>query len=233
MGPVAIIDPRMQKEAVNNLHKNGFITVPVPLTELVEKPLAGHPDIQMFVHGNNLFVHPDVDISFLKKTEKFANIILCGTPLLKNYPGDIPYNIACTGKTSFHRINYTDKTVADYLSRQGIDSVNVNQGYSKCSAMIIDGKSIITSDMTIFKAAEKAGIDCLHITGGHIELPGYQYGFIGGASGVFGDTLYLTGSINHHPDMQEIYGFVESKGKSLMILSSERVTDTGSIFFIS
>ena len=232
MEPIAIIDPGIPEQAVNNLHKLGFMTVPVPLTELVDEPLAGHPDMQMFLYRKNLFVHPDIDISFLKIIERYANIIQCSTRLSKTYPGDIPYNIACTGEVAFHKVESTEITISDYLSREKVQIINTNQGYAKCSTMIIDEHSIITPDKSILKAAEKAGMDCLLITGGCIDLPGYKYGFIGGASGRFDNTVFITGTLHHHPDRDSIYRFVELKGMNLKILSGEKITDTGSIFFI-
>jgi len=232
MEQIAIIDPRMPGQAVKNLHKHGFITVPVTLSELVAEPLAGHPDIQMFLHGKNLFVHPGIGISFLKRIEKYANIIQCSTGLSKTYPYDIPYNIACTGKIAFHKTGFTDKTIAEYLSLNKIETLNTNQGYSKCSTMIVDEQSIVSSDKSISEAARKSGIDCLLITEGYIDLPGYKYGFIGGASGRFHDTVFMTGILDNHPDMERIYRFVRSKRMKLQILSTENITDTGSIFFI-
>lgn len=232
MEPLAIIDPRLPEEIVKNLHGCSILTIPVPMTELVEEPLAGHPDIQMFLHDKNLFVHPDIDISFLKKIGKYINIIQCTTRLSKTYPGDIPYNIACTKKNAFHKINSTDKTIAEYLTREKTDIINVNQGYAKCTTMIVDEQSIITSDKTINKAAENTYIDSLLITEGGINLPGYRYGFIGGASGRFHDTVYITGTLDMHPDRENIYRFIESKGMQLKVLSDEMIIDAGSIFFI-
>lgn len=233
MNPCAIIDPRLSENILKNLQKSGFTTIAVPLTEQVEQPLSGHPDIQMFIHDKNLFVHPDIDKSFLKKIEAYANIIPCSSKLDKKYPEDISYNIACTGKVAIHRKVYTDKDILDYLLRNKIEIIDTRQGYSKCSTLIVDDKSIITADNAIHLSAESSGLDSLLISQGYIDLPGYNYGFIGGASGKFLDTIYLTGSIDHHPDKERIVNFVESKGMKLKILSEEKIFDAGSIFFIS
>jgi hypothetical protein len=232
MDPIAIIDPRLPEQAMDNLRGYGFLPVPIPLTEHVDESLSGHPDIQMFLHEKNLFVHPDIDISFLKTIDKHINIIQCRTKLSNIYPGDIPYNIACTGNFAFHKKNSTEKSIIDYLSQKEIEIINTNQGYAKCSTMIVDEQSIITSDKSIKKAAEFAGIDCLFISEGYIELPGYNYGFIGGASGRFDNTVFLTGSLEHHPDKDNICGFIGSKGVRLKILSDKKIFDSGSILFI-
>jgi len=88
----AIIDPRLDEECIRNLKWYGFGVIAAPLTDLVDKPISGHPDIQMFIHGKNLFVHPDMDKRFIKKIEKYVNVIQCSTKLRKNYPDDISYN---------------------------------------------------------------------------------------------------------------------------------------------
>jgi len=232
MEPCAIIDPRLPADIADNLQKAGFETIPAPLTELVDTPLSGHPDIQMFLHNKNLFVHPAIDPLFLKSVERHVNIIQCSTSLGKNYPGDIPYNIACTGRIALHKKDSTDKTILEYMQKNNIEIAATKQGYTKCSTMIVDDNSIVTSDRSINTAAQNAGLDTLLIDPGHIDLPGYSYGFIGGASGKFSDTIYLTGSIDSHPDRERIKNFIESKGLQIKILSDHKISDAGSIFFI-
>ncbi len=232
MNPCAIVDPRLSDQIMKSLQNSGFKTIAVPLIEKVDQPLAGHPDIQMFIHDTNIFVHPDIDKSFLKKIEDYVNIMICSSKLDKKYPGDISYNIACTGKIAIHKKAFTDKEIMDYLLRNQIEIIDTRQGYSKCSTLIVDDSSIITADNAIHLSAESAGLDSLLISEGYIDLPGYNYGFIGGASGRFIDTIYLTGSIDHHPDKERIVNFVESKKMHLKILSEEKIFDAGSIFFI-
>ncbi len=232
MNPCAIIDPRLPEVIINNLKKAGFSTIAVPLTYLVEPPLSGHPDIQMFIHNDNIFVHPDIDISFLKKIEKFANVIQCSTKLQNRYPGDIAYNIACTGEFALHKKVSTDKTISDYLQKNNIKIINTKQGYSKCSTLIVDENSIITSDNSIYNSALSAGSDPLLISQGGIDLPGYKYGFIGGASGRFADTVYFTGALNLHPDYEKIVNFIGTKGMKGQSLSDQKMLDAGSIFFV-
>lgn len=232
MKSCAIIDPRLPENCIVNLRDEDFEIIPVPLTGKVDVQISGHPDIQMFQHEKNLFVHPDIDNFFLKKAEKYVNIIICSTPLGRNYPEDIPYNIACVHKTAIHKKESTDKKILEYMALHNINVINTNQGYTKCSTLIVDEQNIITSDKSIQQAAEKSGINTLLITPGYIDIPGYGYGFIGGASGKFRDTIYLTGSISDHPDRDRIKHFIHSKGLKLKILSNNKIFDAGSIFFI-
>ena len=232
MNPCVIIDPRLNEECIINLEYHGFSVIAVPLTDLVAEPVAGHPDMQLFVHEKNLFVHPDIDKQFIKSIEKYINVIQCTTKLKKNYPYDIPYNIALVGNFAIHKKGCTDRVIQDYLLSKGVELVDTKQGYAKCSTLIVDNNSIITSDRSIYNAAGCVGIDTLLISNNFIDLPGYDYGFIGGACGVYGDTIYITGSIDHHPNKNEIESFIESRNMRLKILSSKRIMDVGSLFFI-
>ena len=231
MEPCVIIDPRLNEECIRNLRDNGFNVIPVALTDLVDEPISGHPDIQMFIHEKNLFVHPDIDKKFIKNIEKYINVIQCETKLKKEYPNDIPYNIAIVGNFAIHKKSFTDKTIQDYLLNAKINILDTQQGYTKCSTLIVNN-SIITSNKSIRDTAQHAKIENLLISDGFVDIPGYSHGLIGGASGNYGDTIYLTGSIDHHPNKNEIKSFIKSKDMQLKILSNNRITDTGSLFFI-
>ena len=78
----------------------------------------------------------------------------------------------------------------------------------------------------------KYGIDVLLISPGYIDLPGLDYGFIGGASGLIGkNKLFFTGRLNAHPDYNRIVDFLQ-KNKSKPIFSNrEQPIDLGSILF--
>lgn len=227
-----IIDIRTPDEICVNLEKAGLRVLKLPCTRNAAGPLSGHPDIQLFIHHNHAFVHPDIDTVFLKRLEYFCEITVCPTPLSSEYPGDIPYNVACTGQYAIHRTGCTDPVVKKNLETCGITLINTKQGYSKCSTLIVDEKSIITADRSIAGAALEAGIDSLTVTPGYVELQGYKYGFLGGASGRFMDMVLLTGNIDEHPDRENIYEFIESRGLKVKILSGRKAIDTGSILTV-
>jgi len=232
MNKCAIIDPRSPEEVKCNLADMGFEIIPVQLTDRTAEPLSGHPDIQLFIHGRNAFIHPSAPADFISLLEKYCNIIICETELTDTYPGDAAYNIVSTGGFAIHRVDCTEPSIKQYLLENNIRLINTNQGYSRCSTLIVDDESIITADRSIHKSAAGAGLDSLLIESGYIDLPGYDYGFIGGASGKFNNTILLTGTISHHPDYIRILDFIEARGLELKILSRNRATDTGSILII-
>jgi len=69
----------------------------------------------------------------------------------------------------------------------------------------------------------------LRVRPGHIALPGYPHGFIGGAGGRIGGTVYFTGSLANHPDRDAIERFIAARGLTTAYLGSGISVDIGSI----
>jgi hypothetical protein len=229
---IAIISPDASKMIRKNLQKLDLNPVEMPRCSSVEKPLSGHPDIQIFLHEKKVFCHPEIGISFLKRIEKYAQVILCESRISEPYPLNIPYNIACTGSIAFHKRAHTDSTIAAFLASQNIPLINVNQGFTKCATIIVNDNHIITADRSIHRAAGENNITSLLIESGDIELPGYEYGFIGGATGRLNDAILFTGEISQHRDYNRICEGIERSGKKIIYLSEESAIDLGSIFVI-
>ena len=187
---------------------------------IVSGPLSCHPDMFMCKMG----VSDDSEIiSYFMQDE---------TRLSPEYPEDIPFNAACTGKYFIHNLKYTAPVLLKRAEELGLEMVNVRQGYAKCSTVIVDEDSVITYDRGLGKACTEAGMNVLLITPGHILLPGYDTGFIGGASGRIGDTVIFNGDLNAHPDSDRIIRFIEEKGLKIKWFPEWPLTDIGSIISI-
>jgi len=232
MNRIAIISQDASDEMRGNLVKRGIEPVPIPKTALVQGPVSGHPDLQIFVCGSRILCHPDIDPAFLGRIENHAEVLICPTLLSRTYPGDVPYNVAFTGSHAFHHHTAIDPRLRDFLLERGVSLCGVSQGYAKCSALIAGERSIITADASIHEAARIAGLDPLIIRPGHIDLPGYGYGFIGGAAGLDGDTVLVSGTLAHHPDYEAIEEYIVARGKKIVALSRQRAVDLGTIFIL-
>lgn len=232
MNRIAIINPDSPGEIIDNLKKLDIEPVLIPKTDRVDAPLAGHPDIQLFVHGNRVFCHPDLSASFISTIEKQAEVTICPTRLIKDYPGDVPYNIACAGPLAFRHSSGADPVIEEYLKSRKVAAVGVSQGYAKCSSLIVDDESIITADVSIHRAATSRGVASLLISAGHIDLPGYGYGFVGGATGLCEDMVLCAGSLLHHPDYVSIVDFIEERGKKIVPLGRMPAVDLGTFFVL-
>ena len=96
--------------------------------------------------------------------------------------------------------------------------------------MPVDDRHIITSDENIRQVWEKNGGIALLVRPGHIRLPGYKTGFIGGASGVTGKTVFFVGSLKGHPDGAAIRDFVRDRGKNIIELYDGPLYDIGTLY---
>ena len=73
-------------------------------------------------------------------------------------------------------------------------------------------------------------MDVLLIRKGYIELPGVDYGFIGGSSFKYNrNTLVFTGNIKLHPDYESIKSFAQNHNVELLSLTENTMIDIGSI----
>ncbi len=151
------------------------------------------------------------------------------TILRPYYPHDIAYNAACTGRYFIHNLKYTAPELIRAVRDTGMRMIDVKQGYSKCSTVIVDEQSVITYDRGIASACRDAGMDVLTVRPGHVLLPGYNTGFIGGASGRIGDTILFYGDLSAHPDFEAIAAFIRSRGLEPKWFEEWPLTDIGSI----
>ena len=71
------------------------------------------------------------------------------------------------------------------------------------------------------------GCNVLLIQPGHIALPGYDCGFIGGASFVYENKVIFFGNIEKHPDYTEISAFIDEAGYETVYEKNTPLTDLG------
>lgn len=209
----------------NALDNVGFEVLKLGRCESLPKPVSGHVDLVTAKFDNRLIVagekerilrEPNSKRLFLSKYELYT----CDIELSDKYPGDVPLNFAvvgnfviCNPKTVWNEIVYI-------AQKSGKTVIPVSQGYTKCSTLIVDDKSIITDDENIFRATHGT-LDTLLVSKGSISLPGYNYGFIGGASFICGDNIYFFGDLSSHPDALDIRSFIEAHNKNIFSLSHE------------
>lgn len=195
----------------------GYDLVSILSGGMVPPPLSGHPDIFMCKLGAG----DGAEIVFAKDDPE---------PIISGiYPADIPYNAACTGKYFIHNLRYTSPRLYSRARELGMEMVDVRQGYAKCSTVVVDEDTIITYDDGIASASERVGMNVLHVRPGHVKLPGYDTGFIGGASGRVGDTIIFNGDLSGHPDGVDIRKFISSRGLDVADFPEWPLTDIGSI----
>lgn len=147
------------------------------------------------------------------------------------YPKDVPLCAKRMGDM-FISNPRTAPEICRSAGAAGLHIVPVSQGYAACSTAVA-GDGVITADAGIAAAAHRAGITVLEIAPGHIDLPGYGYGFIGGACGFCAERgeVWFAGDPLTHPDGAAVVDFVTSRGFRAFPLGSGRLFDCGGMFF--
>ncbi|WFA09890.1 DUF6873 family GME fold protein [Tissierella sp. Yu-01] len=233
---VAIIDARASDIIVNNLEKLNIKIIRTVKCDDLQESISCHPDIIMHpINYNTIIVAPNLyDYYENELTRHGINVIKGETILGSKYPNDIAYNVGRLKDIAIHNFKYTDEKLKYYLKKEGIKFLNINQGYSKCSLLIVDNISGITADVYMQKKLTELGYDILLVKPGHIKLFNEKYGFIGGTSGNLNkDTILLTGKIDNHPSSCEIEKFIMEKNKNILYLSNDDLIDLGTIITLN
>lgn len=230
---VVVVNPDFLPLLAEPLEKRGFAVVAVPHLSSVAPPLTGHPDLQFTIINNTLVHCPNIAKSFLEHSalSHISKVSGMHTPC-DPYPNDIAYNVVHCGS---HLLCYADKTdpvVLRHAYEDAIAPLAIKQGYARCSIAPVGTNAIITSDRKAATVAKEAGLSVLSIEHKQIDLPGYPYGFFGGATGFHNNTLYITGSLDSHSDKERIYHFCHKCGVDVVTLTSKPVFDAGSLFFV-
>ena len=197
------------------LAQQGYTLEFIASEGVVDKGIANHPDIFLCKMG----------------VEKNSPIFFAGDhDLGRDYPQDVAFNAACTGRYFIHNLAATNEKLLLAAKEMGMTLIDVQQGYTKCSVVVVDETSIITYDEGIIKACSRyPELDVLRIAPGFVRLDGYDTGFLGGASGRVGKEVIFHGDLFAHPDFGAIVDFIEKRGLTCKWFSQFKLTDIGSI----
>ena len=171
--------------------------------------------------------HPDIIYCHLGGGKVFHGV---PTRLGPDYPADCIYNACSTGKFFIHNLKVTDSELLAAADECGLVPIHTSQGYARCSALPVDENAIITYDRGMARSCrEQGGPQVLLVRPGHVLLPGYDCGFIGGTGGRVGDEIIFNGDLSSHPDFEAIKDFISERGLGLVYFKDEPLTDIGSV----
>ena len=228
-----IVDKRINEETERSLLKLGFNVMKAPSFPGLPTAICSHPDSLFFRFKRRLFTYADYAetalplLSDIREYHRDINIHFVSDIPRSVYPEDTHLNALYINGRIFARRQSISSAISELCKAEGMEIVNVRQGYPACSVLKLDEKSAVTADKGMAKALSENGIDTLTITEGGIELFPHEYGFIGGASFVFSGTAYFFGDLQKHPDGARISDFIASKGLRAVSLGSGALTDLG------
>ena len=190
-----------------------------------------HADMQALAIGDTVFISKS-SLNLAESVDLSTSQLVMCNELERNYPKNVALNAALVGNNLLCKSDSIAVEVKDYCKINDINVVDTKQGYAKCSALVLNSNALITSDVSISKSAAQKNIDVLLINEGHIYLDDNTCGFIGGASGVVGDTVMFFGDIMTHPDCDKIVEYIKQNGMEYVSLCGGVLRDIGGLVLI-
>lgn len=214
---------------VKEIEKLGHTVISSDTVDTFPIPEQKHADMQILPINNDIFLINECTVLAEKLPKE--RLFFCYKKAGNKYPEDILLNFLYLNNTLYGKLSAIDKNLLDYCKENNIRTVNINQGYARCSTLVLNKKAVITSDLSIEKALKKDGVEVLLISSGSIVLDGYDYGFIGGASGkIEENTIAFFGNVTSHPDYKKIENFCDNHNLSINVICPYMpLTDIGGI----
>ncbi|MDL2247722.1 hypothetical protein LJC05_03215 [Bacteroides sp. OttesenSCG-928-J23] len=211
----------------NALEQRGIEVFQLPPHPGLPPPVSCHADMLLHHLGEGGVVLAE-GMDRAAAAMVFSGFLVTTAPLQAEYPGDIALNCFVLKKYLFCEQENTAESLLNYYQLNGAEVVPIRQGYAKCSVCIVDEESAITADMGLAAAMEQRGIQVLRVCQGHIQLPGYPFGFIGGcAAKLDKNQLAFFGELSTHPDALIIRQFCLERGVAPVSLCAGPLTDIG------
>lgn len=195
---------------------------------LVDNSLSRHCDLSaLYLGEGEIILDRAQKMLEAQLKESGFKVFMSEKNVEGKYPFDCILNYTIIGDCIVGKKEIIDECVRE--KTQSFKHICVKQGYCKCSVLVVDEKSVITDDESIYRALILEGVDCLLISKGDILLEGHEYGFIGGASGKLSeDEVIFFGDIASHKDFDAIKAFLDKR--KIKILSFDfPLTDFGGI----
>jgi hypothetical protein len=233
-----VVSQSLPREYLSYLQALDRTTVILPPDPRLPAPVSSHPDMLFFIHGQVLITdrvyYLNMARNEIDQICHFGDLRLCLTdaPPKKDYPHDIRFNVLSIGQFFFCHPTHTSAAIQTLAVHEKKDLVPTHQGYARCAACPIGDHAMITADPSLASAAKKHDLDVCFIRQGHVLLPGYPHGLIGGCCGAIEHELFFCGDPSLHPDGESMLTFIRSHGIIPRIIPKLPLFDAGSLFFL-
>ena len=179
-------------EVIEFLVGMGIEVLKVKPSRFLPQNIASHADLQILPLGGNAIAVNSEQKEIITKLNDLGFIITETDGFTDRYPNDCLLNLLIIKDSIYGN----PRCLSDQLTGER-KAVSVKQGYAKCSTLLIDSGHAVTDDSGISRALTKDGIENICITQKEIQLPGYERGFIGGASGrISSEEIIFCGKIS-------------------------------------
>lgn len=222
---------KSDKDIVMALERLGYVCHDVIASNLVSPPICRHSDVlYRKLNCNTIFV------SNCQKENKAVLEAFGYNPIFtdKLQPG---YKTECLLNFIINdKFIICNPQTAIMLDEQFIADrkiIKVKQGYTSCSTISVTDTAYITDDESISKSLIANNLDCLLIEKGSIELAGYNYGFIGGASVRLNEKeILFFGDLENRKDKDKVINFLKKYNMTALFIKNKKLTDIGSALIL-
>ena len=236
---IAITDKRIPREAVARLSALGFHTITLEPFSRLGEGVASHTDMLIARSEDILFSYADYceenpllfDTLYKLLSPVGVSFRFLSDEARADYPHDAALNVLVMGRHVFAKEDSVSQGLLGHFLSLGYRTVGVKQGYPACTVLKISENAAATADQGMARAMSDAGIKVSIIEEGHIILPPFKYGFIGGCAGRHNNTVYFAGCIEKHPSYRIIKEAAEEEGVELVSLGDFPLIDVGGILF--
>lgn len=219
-----IIDTSNQK-IVQKLKEYGYVCIPTENSMDVSGPISLHADVLYLKTDNNsIYISECQKNNF--KLLKDIGYNVNPVKLSAGYKTECKLNMVITDDIVLCNHKTCMEIYKDLYNKK---IIYTNQGYTKCSTVVIGNDNFITEDESIYNSLINIGKNCLLIDKGQVRLDGYDYGFIGGASIYLPEknTVLFFGDITAHTSYSKIDKFIKNCNKSLDYIDNMCLCDIG------
>jgi len=225
-----ILSKDIPTEAKNNLKQYGDLLY-FNSAGITYTAIANHPDIFMCQINNRLLLAPNTPKEYKYLLRSYNIEFTEGNQLVgEKYPETAYYNAVITSNYLIHNLNATDNKILDACD--SLNAINVKQAYTRCNLLPLKNDSFITSDMGIYNALVLKKLNVLLVNPQGIILPGFEYGFFGGACGVYKNSIFITGSLGKFIDGEKVARFLVTLGYEIIELYDGPLFDCGSLILL-
>ena len=199
---------------------------PVALPPYRELPLPvqGHPDLLVFPLEGALYTYE----GYWLENQRLFGKLGCPVVPLALPAGAYPLDLWFDGLPLCGRLLGRRGSLPEALTKK-LTPLYIKQGYAHCSALSLGAAGVISADRSILEAAEALGVPCFRTEPAEILLPGYDRGFLGGASALMGQEVLFFGDLFTHPQAAEISSFLASRNYRIHSLLPGRLVDRGGL----
>ena len=214
-------------DVISGLEEMGINVIQVKKSKSLSSIVSSHPDLQVLpLGGNRIALNEEQD-------EVMNELTILGFNVLQvnGYSDKYPYDCLLDHLIVDGLLFGNSRAVPEQLiSLNMIKTVNVRQGYTKCSCILIDKDSVITDDESIGKEASKYLKNVVVMTQDEVLLEGYDHGFIGGTCGkIDSQTFCFAGKIPDSVFGDLLRATLKEHGMRYLELGEGALRDIGGI----